>query len=86
MNMQNRNLENGYQVVTMGDWFVTLLILAIPVVGFIMLFVWGFGSNEKPSRANLCKLYLLFSLIGVIAAVILLFAGVSLFSWINWSL
>ncbi|HPJ21906.1 MAG TPA: hypothetical protein PLP30_10105 [Clostridia bacterium] len=81
MNEVNKNVERSYQVMTMGDWFVTLLILAIPIVNFIMLFVWGFGSNDKPSRANYCKLSLLLMLIVVVVWIILLIAGVSLFSF-----
>lgn len=81
MNEMNRNVENSYQVMSMGDWFVTLLILGIPIVNFVMLFVWGFGSNDKPSRSNYCKFMLLIMLIGVVLWVVLLLAGVSLFSF-----
>jgi len=85
MNEVNRNVEKSYQVMTMGDWFVTLLILAIPIVNFIMLFVWGFGNNDKPSRANYCKLSLLLMLIGVVIWIVLMIAGVTLFSaWRFW--
>ncbi len=85
MNEVNSNVEKSYQVMTMGDWFVTLLILAIPIVNFIMLFVWGFGSNDKPSRSNYCKLALLLMLIGIVITIILLIAGVSVFSfWGRW--
>src|SRR5262245_13181507 len=29
-----------------GEWFVTMLILALPLVGIIMYFVWGFGTGN----------------------------------------
>ena len=84
MNEVNRNVEQSYQVMTMGDWFVTLLILAIPLVNLIMLFVWGFGRNNKPSRANYCKLSLLLMLIGVVIWIVLMIAGVSFMRFGNW--
>ena len=40
------------QVLTVKDWIITILITAIPLVGFIMLFVWAFGSNENPNKSN----------------------------------
>ena len=80
--------EQNNSVVSIGDWFVTLLILSIPVVGFIMLFVWGFGGSTKPSKANYCKLMLILGLISVIVAVILFISGASIFStlWNNLNL
>ncbi|TRW50139.1 hypothetical protein FM042_04710 [Aliidiomarina halalkaliphila] len=45
--------------ISVGDWFITLIITAIPLVGFIMLFVWGFGSSTHPSKANWAKATLL---------------------------
>lgn len=45
--------------ITLGEWMLTLLIAAIPIVGFVMLFVWGFGSGTNPSKANWAKAALL---------------------------
>ncbi len=49
--MENQN----NQTVKTGDWIVTLLITAIPLIGLIMLFVWAFGSSTNPSKANWAK-------------------------------
>lgn len=39
--------------MTVGAWIGTLILTAIPVVGFICLIVWAFsGSPEKRSRKN----------------------------------
>lgn len=59
------------ETVTMGEWFVFFLLLCIPVVNIIMLFVWAFGSDTKPSKKNLCKLQLLLWAIGVGLALII---------------
>ena len=70
------NLENDWQQYTpmsIGDWIITSLIFAIPIVGFIMLFVWGFGSNTHPSKANWAKASLIVMGIGFV--IIVLFFG-----------
>lgn len=59
--------------ITIGDWLITYLITAVPLVGFVMLFVWAFGANTPPSKANWAKatliIYVIFGILG------LLFAG-----------
>lgn len=42
-------------VMSVKDWIITILIAAIPLVGFIMLFIWGFGSGTNPNKANWAK-------------------------------
>lgn len=39
-------------VMSLKDWVVTLLISFIPVVGFVMLFVWGFSDSANPNKKN----------------------------------
>ena len=34
-------------VMSVGEWMLTLLILALPLVNIIMLFVWAFESDES---------------------------------------
>jgi hypothetical protein len=72
------------QVMSVKDWVITLLISIIPLVGFIMLFVWAFGSGENVNKANWAKatliwfavgMVLMFFLWGTIAAIFLSGAG-----------
>ena len=36
-----------------GNWILTLIITAIPIVGFIMLIIWAVGGSPKfPARRN----------------------------------
>jgi len=53
------------ETVSTGEWFVTLLIVSIPIVGFIMLIVWAFGGGALPSKANWAKAMLLWMLVGL---------------------
>lgn len=52
--------------VSTMDWFLTILITAIPLVGFVMLFVWSFGGNTHPSKANWAKATLLWLIVGIV--------------------
>jgi formate-dependent nitrite reductase membrane component NrfD len=51
--MDQQNLPGTVtQDVSVGEWIVTILITAIPLVGLIMLFVWAFGDGAQPSKKN----------------------------------
>ena len=67
------NESPQYAPMSIGDWIITSIILAIPIVGFVMLFVWGFGSNTQPSKANWAKASLI--MIGISIVIALLFFG-----------
>jgi len=52
---------NSEQVpVSVKDWIITMVITAIPMVGFIMLFVWAFSDSTHPSKKNWAKASLIF--------------------------
>lgn len=59
-------INDQRQEVSTMDWFITIFITAIPLVGFIMLFVWAFGSNTLPSKANWARATLLWFVLGII--------------------
>ncbi|TAH45845.1 MAG: hypothetical protein EYC71_05730 [Gammaproteobacteria bacterium] len=61
--MENRS---SAPVMSLGDWIITMIVLAIPLVNIIMLFVWGFSSSTNPNKANFCKAYLIFFLIAIV--------------------
>jgi heme/copper-type cytochrome/quinol oxidase subunit 2 len=67
--MENTNTS----VMSVKDWFITVLIVAIPIVGFIMLFVWGFGGGANANKQNWAKATLLWFAV-IIALYILFFA------------
>lgn len=60
--MENQN----NQIVRTGEWFVTMLIMAIPLVNIIMIFVWAFGSGAPASKANWAKATLIWLLITIV--------------------
>lgn len=49
--------------MSVKDWLVTMLLMAIPVVGIVLLFVYAFGSNENINKQNWAKAQLLLAAI-----------------------
>ena len=81
--MENETIQSNpvndspqYTPISVGEWVITIIIIAIPIVGFIMLFVWGFGSNTQPSKANWAKATLI--MIGISIVLSFLFLGLLL--------
>ena len=70
------NESPQYSPISVGEWIITTIILAIPIIGFIMLFVWGFGSKTQPSKANWAKATLI--MIGISIVLSFLFIGTML--------
>lgn len=58
--------KNPSRDLSIKEWFLTIFITAIPLIGFIMLFVWAFGDNTPKSKANWAKATLLWFLVGII--------------------
>lgn len=65
------NQNQNQKPMSVKDWLITLLIMAIPIVGFIMLFVYAFGSNENVNRQNWAKAQLI--MIAIIIGLLVLF-------------
>jgi hypothetical protein len=63
--MENQN----DQIVKTGDWILTLFLCAIPIVGFVMLFVWAFGGGTNPSKVNWAKAMLIWIAICVVIGI-----------------
>lgn len=78
------NQTQSKSVLSIQDWVITLIIAAIPMVGFIMLFVWGFGSGTNENKANFAKAALIVYaiMIGLYILFMLVF-GAALFSGMN---
>ena len=67
------SFENPNQKpMSVKDWLITFLILAIPVVGLVMLFIYAFGNDQNIHKQNWAKAQLIWMAI-MIAFVFLLF-------------
>jgi len=65
--------------MTVNDWMLTLLVLAIPLVNIVMYLVWAFSSTGNVNRQNFCKasvywfmiilgIYLVFMLLALVTS------------------
>ena len=73
------DIETPEKPLSTGEWFLTLFILALPVVGLVMYFVWAFSGGNQ-SRRNFCRatllwLAILFGLACVVLIGFLVFGG-----------
>ncbi|MGE0931566.1 hypothetical protein [Peijinzhouia sedimentorum] len=83
--MENLNPNTNMQdfrnsPLSVGDWFVTLLITFIPIVNVIMYFVWAFSDSTNHSKRNFAKAALLWVAIGIVLyTIFFMIMGVAFF-------
>ena len=59
--------------MSVGDWVLTLILTAIPLVGFICLIVWAVSSSpEKRSRKNWAIAQFILTLVVLVLTVVLI--------------
>ena len=70
--MENNTMmtDPNKAVMTMGEWLITLIVLAIPCVNVIMYFVWAFGNGNE-NRNNFCRAGLIVMAIGIVLSLVL---------------
>jgi len=66
---------NENKAMSVSDWIITFLVTAIPFIGFILLFVWAFGSETNLSKKNWAKALLIFY---VLLIVLWIFLGTAI--------
>lgn len=75
-------MEEDMKNLKISDWLIMFLLMSIPIVNFIMLLVWAFGSEANPVRKVFAKASLIWFLILVGLWIILAFLfGVGMFSY-----
>jgi hypothetical protein len=67
-----------YKPLSVGDWLITLIVLAIPVVNIVMLFVWAFSDTTHPSKQTYAKASLILAGIAVAIGILFVVMGVVL--------
>lgn len=61
-----QSTEGKTPVISVGEWMLITLILAIPLVNIVMLFVWAFGGGANKTKANYCKATLIWIAIVIV--------------------
>lgn len=68
---QNQGASYGTDTaMSVGDWLITFIITAIPIIGIIMIFVWAFGSGGNLNRRNYARAALIMALIGLVIGIL----------------
>ena len=49
------NNKNNNSVITTGEWFITKVLMLIPIVNIILLIIWAFNKKENLNKANWAK-------------------------------
>lgn len=69
--------------LTLKEWMIILLVLSIPIIGFVMVFIWAF-SNKNTSKKTYCQALILYVIIFSIIGTILAFTlGASFFATLS---
>ena len=64
--------------VSIGDWILTWVLLAIPLLNIIMLFVWALSSNTKKSKQNFARAsFVVFFFFFALSFILMTIAGIS---------
>ena len=76
MDNYNQNYEehpSGYNQyipqqdnISLGDWIVTIILTAIPLVNIVMLIIWAVTDDTHPSKKTWAQAQLIWMVISVI--------------------
>lgn len=69
--------ETENKPVSVGDWILTFIVLAIPLVNIIMLFVWAFGGTTHPSKKTYCQAALIIVAISIVVGILVAVIGLA---------
>ncbi|MHC4580698.1 MAG: hypothetical protein ACYS14_04525 [Planctomycetota bacterium] len=66
--------------MSVGEWMITLLVLAIPLVNLIMYLYWALSTSGNVNRKNFCIASILwfFIVMGIAMVFSLLVGGLAL--------
>lgn len=62
--------ETSYKPMTVTDWILTMIILALPLVNIVALIIWAVSPATQPSKRTYAQAsIILFAVIFVLAIV-----------------
>lgn len=69
-NYTEKREEHSSLDMSVVDWLITLIILAIPIVNIIAFIYWIFLSSGNVNRRNFCLAYLILIVSGILLVII----------------
>ena len=79
--VQTDDINN--QPMTLKDWVLTYLLLLIPIANIVLMFVWAFGKDVNKSKKTLFQAQLIFSGIGFVLVMCIMFFAVMMGAGMN---
>ena len=73
------NNKNNNSVITTGEWFITKVLMLIPIINIILLIIWAFNKKENLNKANWARATLIVYVIRLCFALIIILTFLSFF-------
>jgi hypothetical protein len=67
--------EPNNEVISVKNWLLTMVILAIPLVNVVMLFVWSFSGNVNINKKNYARATLILLAVALVVSIVLMAVG-----------
>ena len=71
--MENLSSQDNTPAMSYKDWALTIFLASLPLIGFILVLVWAFGSETNIHKKNWAKGNLLIMIIAFILGIMFLF-------------
>ena len=63
--------DSPYEPVTAGGYIGSMMLMALPLLGFILTIIWACGGCRKINKRNLARAYLILMIIGAVLGIVL---------------
>ena len=86
-NIKDEKKEEKGDVLSVWDYLLMLIILAIPVVNIIVCIFWIIGKNGNPNRRNFAKAWMILAVVGTLLSGLLsygLFQFLVMDNYVDW--
>ena len=72
---------DGYRPVSVLGWLGTLALSCLPVINFVMWFIWAFTAKQPSRRTYARALLLIASILLIALAISILICGERMLEW-----
>lgn len=69
---QNNMQQMDSKPLSVGEWVLTILALAVPCVGLVLYCVWAFGKSGNVNRRNYCRAALIIEAVVIVLYIVLM--------------
>ena len=71
----SENADFHTRPLTVQEWFITILVLALPLVNIVMYIYWAVAEGVNLNKRNFCRASIAWALIGIVIATFAVMAG-----------